>query len=370
MREMQIDQVPNLHIFGRAGKIRCPLNLFWTGSGIEMNVRAGELWIETIADYGLYEPWFCVLVDDVPVMRQMALRGQHWVPILRTAEGTEELHNVKIIREVQAMHGDPQSFLQLNAVRTDGEFCPLSAKAGRIEFIGDSITAGEGTVGTKGEMNWSSMVFSSVRTYAYQTAHMLHADFRILAQSGWGILSDWEGDPACSLPRYYTKVCGVLCGEENRQRGALTENDFASWQPNVVVINLGTNDRGAFDQPPKFRDASGVLFDQKLCADGSMDKACVRRLQHAVVDFLYQLRQCNPGACLMWAYGMLGADLADTLRQAIEAYRAKSGDSNVKFVLLPQATEETIGSRGHPGSENHRQAAEVLAPKIIPYLNK
>lgn len=45
------------------------------------------------------------------------------------------------------MNADPESVLQINAIETDGEFLPVPERNLKIEFIGDSITSGEGDIG-------------------------------------------------------------------------------------------------------------------------------------------------------------------------------------------------------------------------------
>ena len=50
-----MDEVKQLKIFGRTNEEINPLVLFWTGSGFEANIRAGELWMEVEVDYDLYE---------------------------------------------------------------------------------------------------------------------------------------------------------------------------------------------------------------------------------------------------------------------------------------------------------------------------
>lgn len=345
MKEYRLSEVEHVKINGRTTDCLEPLTLFWTASGFEVNAKGSELWVEVEAGFDLYEPWFSFLINGAYVSKQMAVKGRSRICLFRGMNPAEVKH-VKFVRDIQAMHGDPESYLQVHGFLFDGEFLPVSEKSCRIEFIGDSITSGEGTYGARCEMDWVSMFFSGVNNYAAYTAEALNADFRILSQSGWGVLCSWDGRKEYSIPRYYEKVCGLLTGEHNRELGAYAEYDFTKWQPDVVVVNLGTNDASALSR-------AELSFSED-------------DFEEAAVGFLKKLRRCNPKAQIVWAYGMLGYEMNAPICRAIDTYRIGTGDEKVHFLGLPAATQKTIGSREHPGRENHKIAAEVLAE----YLRK
>ena len=73
----------------------------------------------------------------------------------------------------------------------------------------------------------------------------LSAEYRVVSQSGWGIVTGWDGIVENKIPPYYKQVCGLLTGERNASLGALEDYDFKAWQPDAVIINLGTNDATA-----------------------------------------------------------------------------------------------------------------------------
>ena len=367
MKDYKLDEIRYLRVYGRNDGTLSPCTLFWTGSGIEMNVKAKELWIEVEADYSDYEPWISIAVDGAVVARQMLVKGRYWIPVLRMMD-RDTMRNVRILREVQAMSGDADCMLRIHGVRIDGEFVPLEEKAGKIEFIGDSLTSGEGTIGAVGELNWNSMVFSAVNGYAVQTADALNLDFHVISQSGWGVLSSWDGDPSCSLPQYYEQVCGLLKGERNKQLGADQPYDFAGWLPEVVVIALGTNDASAFEQPAQYTDGTtGELFDQKKNADGTFEEASKQRLMDDMEAFLVKIRKNNPKAQMIWIYNMMVSDVNEVVTDVVEAYKEKTGDTRVSALKLPIVTQETTGSREHPGVEAHKQYAKVLVKELEQY---
>ena len=365
MKEYKISEINEIHIYGRTGSIKQPLPLFWSASGIEMNVQASEMWLEVESDYETMEPWIAVLLDSAMISRQMVQKGRYWIPLFRGLD-KETKRKVRVVREVQAMSDDADCCLKLHAIRIDGEFCPIDEKKMKIEIIGDSNTCGEGIVGAKGEMCWSSMVFGASSNYATMVAEALKADYRIVSQSGWGVLCSWDGDPARNIPAYYEKVCGLTVKGENAKCGAGEDYNFASWKPDYVFINLGTNDASAFSQPSVYNDVNGVLFDQRIEEDGSFEKASLQRFKYAVADFIKKVRKCNPDAYIIWGYGMLGLALRDAIVEVINSYKKESGDDRIEFMELTPSNEETVGSREHPGILCHKQAAK----KIIERLNR
>lgn len=362
MKRWTISQVPHL-VHGRTNGETDPLTLFWTASGLEVNVRGGELWVELSADWSMYEPWYSFVVNGEFLSRRMAEKGTHRVCVFR-GMNPETVKNVRIVKDTQAMSGDPESLLQICALETDGGFEPVEPRALKLEFIGDSITSGEGSIGAKAEEDWVSMFFCAENNYAVMTAQAVGADVRILSQSGWGVGCAWDNNPHNALPPVYEQVCGLLTGARNEALGAHKPNDFAAWQPDYIFINLGTNDCGAFDQPAWRDPQTGESFENRRAADGSFCAEDIARLQRKAKDFLYTLRRCNPKAELVWIYGMLGLDLAPALQGAVEAYRAESGDAHAAFLALTDDIENR-GCRNHPGVGAHRTAAAELTA----YLN-
>ncbi|WP_150267415.1 SGNH/GDSL hydrolase family protein [Paenibacillus tepidiphilus] len=353
----------NLKVHGRTTASRSPLTLFWTGSALEMNVTGSELWIEIEADYDLYEPWISVLVNAVPVSRQMLPAGRYWICVFR-GMNPDVPKNIRIVKDVQPMSADPVCSLQIHAVKSDGEFLPVTDKPCKIEFIGDSITSGEGAIGASVEEDWIPMWFSAIHNYTAMTAEALNADYRVISQSGWGVLTSWDNNPHGNIPEGYGKVCGLLTGEKHKALGAHEENDFDAWQPDVVVVNLGTNDGGAFYSPAWKDEITGETHKQRLNEDGSFHPADLAAFEAAAVRFLHQLRQYNSRAQIIWAYGMLGLPMMPAIYRAVDAYIRESGDKKVTVFQLPNMTADTAGARSHPGVRAHRKTADELAEYI------
>lgn len=346
-----LSDIRHTKVHGRTTGRLDPLTLFWTGSGIELNARGSELWLEVEAAYEHYEPWIAIVINGVPVSRLMLTAGRYWLCVFR-GMNQEVVKNVRIVKETQAMSGDPRCVLHCHAMKFDGEFVPVPDRPFKIEFIGDSITSGEGAIGAKTEEDWIPMWFSAVDNYSALTAQALNAEYRVVSQSGWGVRTSWDNNPSYNIPDYYEQVCGLLSGETNAALGAFEPHDFDSWQPDIVVVNLGTNDGSASRNE-----------------DGTYNRERVSAFERSAERFLHKLRGHNKHAYIVWAYGMLGTPVLPAIRRAVMAYSNKSGDRKVTVLELPDMTPETVGARSHPGKIAHERAAAILANNLRAILD-
>ena len=233
------------------------------------------------------------------------------------------IKNIRIVKDVQAMSGDPACFMQIHAVKVDGEFSPVEEKPYKFEFIGDSITSGEGAIGAKAEEDWVPMWLSALNNYSTMTAEAMNAEYRIISQSGFGLLTGWDNNPHANIPEYYEKVCGLLTGTKNEDLGAFKENDFTSWQPDVVIVNLGSNDSVAFNLPEWKDEVTGEISKLKLNSDGTFNEEDLESFEKAAVHFLVKLRKYNKSAHIIWAYGMVGMPMMPSIYCAVDAYTKK-----------------------------------------------
>lgn len=358
-----VSQLPLVRVLGRHAPAGDALTLFYTASGIECICTGSELWLELNADYALYEPWISVELNGAWISRFPVTAGRSEVCVFRgMTPGTPK--HVRVFKDVQAMHDDSRHLLQITALHwEDGEFLPLPAPHLRLEFVGDSITSGEGAIGARQEEDWIPAFFSAMNHYARMTADALGAEYRLVSQSGWGILSGWDNNPHRRVLPYYETVCGLAEGERNADLGAQHPNDFAAWPADAVIVNLGTNDAGASHNPPWTDPDTGAVWAQDTSPENRA------RLEQAVVDGLKLLRRCNPQALLVWVYGMLGDELRPSMEKAVERYCRESGDDRAFFLPLPDTTPETVGARQHPGVASHRKAAGVLTEFLHQHLN-
>lgn len=354
-----LKEVGDYKIHGRTDEEQYPLPLFFQGSGIEVNVTGTELWIDIDVDFDVHEPWIWTALNGAFMSRQMLMSGTYSLCLFR-GMSSDTVKNVRFFRELQVMSEDKAHRLLIKGFRTDGSFCAVSNRRFKLEFIGDSITSGEGTYGAKDDMDWLAMYMSVSRNYVRMVSDALDAEYRLVSQGGWGVLCGWDNDPRHNIPSRYERICGLAEGEMNEKLGAAKPYDFQSWKPDAIIVNLGTNDASSFQQPEWTDSITGQTFWQRRESDGTYKREDIARFQQAVTDFLSMIRRNNPTSHIVWTYGMLGYDLTFAITEAMNIYQKATGDANIAFLQLPNTTDETIGSHAHPGEKSHARAAKIM----------
>ena len=357
-----------IKIMGRVAASDDGVDFFWSTSGFEINADGSELWAQIESDYNTFEIWISVWLDGVQTARLMLNKGLNDICLFRNLNG-QKVKNVRVYKETQAMGDDGAHRFLLKSLKTDGNLLPVPPQPLKIEFIGDSITSGEGVNGAASEIDWASIFFSATKTWAFNVAQALGADFNVISQSGWGVVCGYDGDFEKSIPKHYDQVCSIIkddsqdhngadCSQDHNcgggeQKGLTNQNmrarlanqkwDFGRFEPDYVMVNLGTNDQGPCQS------------DQKIAA----------LFEPAVIDFLTKIRARNSKAQIVWCYGMMGRSLASSLERAVGAYKAQSGDERVQFVLLPEIDMTKTAALNHPSAAQQAAAAEYLLTKVI-----
>ena len=373
LKTYTLDQIPYKRILGRnvkdAGTTSAPLALFWGASGLELSFKSTEIWINFSSNYTTHESWVAIEINGAPISRFSVPKESTWYCVSRQLD-IEKQNTITIYKDTQAMSGDDLHLLFINsvAISVNGEFLPLEKKSLKIEIVGDSITSGEGLAGDIDEWDWIPQWFCASKTYAVQTAKNLNAELSVVSQCGWGVCWAWDGNLNNKIPPHYENVCSLLYGDYQKSFGAKDNYEFNGGY-DFVVVNLGTNDNGAFFQKA-WKDEDGVEHELKRDENGKADKEGGEKFANGVYDFLKVIRKNNPEAKIIWMHGMININsIYDYLVEAVEKYQKETSDKNVYILKvddmnLVETLPEDKGSRGHPGPTTHKKAAEKLTKFI------
>ena len=357
MKTYPIRELPQVRLSGRFDPEQDGFPMMWTGACATMRVMSSTLEVQITCDYDMYKPYISFEVDGLRAQFFAPLKGTHWYNVYLSMD-PQKKHEVRIIKETQAFSADPKSCVTLHALRTDGAFEPLPAPRLKLEFIGDSITSGEGMRGPKDFLEWVPMMFSASSNYTRYAADALHADVQVVSQSGWGVVSSWDNVPANNLPDVYDFVCRPMAMDGRPNSGAEKPYDF-SFHPDWVIVNLGANDLGAMNHEAWTNPVTGESFRQ------SDDDASRQRFDDSYVAFLHKLHVRNPQAHILCLFGVIGDETFEKRVQRV-VERAAAEGIPVQMISLEDMSKLRggIGSREHPGEASHRRMAQAVVRAI------
>ena len=150
------------------------------------------------------------------------------------------------------------------------------------------------------------------------------------------------------------------------------QNDFESYKPDIIVVHLGNNDVFAMKEDSYIDPQTGHEYRMNADADGRVSMESAKDVTEAVCNFLKVLRKCNPGAKLIWIYGMFGTELEEAIEKGVDKFNSEEaiicGAINMKqkadYIRIPFANASDYGSNNHPGQKAHLKLGEFLAGKL------
>jgi lysophospholipase L1-like esterase len=221
----------------------------------------------------------------------------------------------------------------------------------KLEVLGDSISAGYGNEGMGGT---TPATQNGYLAYGPQLARLLDAEWSVVAHSGQGV---------------YRNLCEALPPTQRHMPGEflLTQHpavpgptwDFNAWQPDVLVVALGTNDFS--DYPP-----------------GTCQPPDVAAFAAAYTALLGSARERYPTAEIFALGTFLAAagNAFGTANQKICEVVTALGDAHVHCIDPATGPEgawlvgpdDYIGDWTHPTVAAHTKLAQQLAGVIRPVM--
>jgi lysophospholipase L1-like esterase len=304
----------------------CP-RFAWSGTGFAARFSGTALAAE------LRNVGACTFKTVVDGIAQPAFSVGAGVGACALASGLPSgVHVVEVYRQTEASQGLSQL---LGLTVGDGALIdPPPGPRRLIEIVGDSISCGYGNLGTLADTDGFATE-SHWDAYPSVLARALGAEVSTIAVSGRGVIRNYAGDTADTMPMIYPRV--LASAPEPRWTFTI--------QPQAVVINLGTNDvsDGKGDPGPAFKDAYLTLLES--------------------------IRARYPDAYILCTIGPLtsaaeAAIIQDHLRGVVAA-RAAAGDRRVERVdrIAPQ-TADDFGCSYHPNVAAHAVVAGRLADQL------
>ncbi|MBQ8656822.1 MAG: lipase [Prevotella sp.] len=297
------------------------INARFTGTSLKMMAKPRSGYF--MAQIDRAEPFKVAFMgerDSVVTLATALPQGQHEVQLMYVIEGYE-------------LKPDFRGFV----LDRDAQLLPPPALSERtIEFIGNSITCGYGNESTEKTDPFEYETENHYFTYAQLTTRALNARAHVVARSGIGVYRSYDGPKTGTPENVMTTEYEYTNLYDRSERW-----DFSRYQPQLVCINLGTNDLST-------NNYDSALFKQ------------------AYKRFLAQVRSHNPQAKIVCLCGSMltGRELLIAkmmINEAISEVR-REGDAEVYFFEF--SVEKSYGASWHPSYEQHH----VMADELTPYL--
>lgn len=298
----------------------------WSGSNVELNFYGTEASV-TIKSTG--ENWFQAIVDG-NVLSPFMVNSTSTINLVNGLPNGN--HKLVLWKRTEASQGEVQ-FLGFNFGQ--GKLlAPPAPLERKIEFIGDSITCAYGNEGTSRYQNFTPKNENSYLSYAAITARSLNASANIIAWSGIGLTMNYGGAGGPLIQDRYPLTLP--------QSGV--QWDFKSYIPQVVVINLGTN------------DFSTITPDKTKFITNYNNLVAKVRTNYPDAHIF-----CTVGP-MLWGTGL--ESCRSYVTEVVNGFKSK-GDLKVHFVEYPGQSESNgYGEDWHPSLITHQLMADQLTSEI------
>jgi len=302
----------------------------WPGSAVELRFQGTDL-NARLKELG--NDRYQIVVDGHVTQTLTPDNGEG---LYRLASGLAPgPHTIEVFKRTEAFVGTTQ--FEAFQLAKAGRLLALPPRpTRRMEVIGDSISCGYGDAGKDQNEHFSPATENAYLSYGAVAARRLGAEYACIAWSGRKMWPDY------TIPEIYDRTLPL---------DPSSRWDFKNWVPDVVVINLATND-----------------FNK-----GAPDQA---KWTGAYEAFIAHLRQVYPKAEIYCASGSMMSDawppgqkalstLQSYLAQIVDD-RRKAGDAHVQTIAFaPQdAAKNGLGADYHPSVKTHQVMAQTLADTL------
>ncbi|WP_111978186.1 SGNH/GDSL hydrolase family protein [Algibacillus agarilyticus] len=311
--------------------------LSWPGSSIKATFTGDELVI--IFDDQLGKNYYNVILngdDQFPTVLELK-KGRHEYDLSYLLTNTaSKVNELEIFKRTEGHEGGTH-FLGLKLADKANLLAKPKALKRRIAFFGDSITSGMGNEAPDNAKDNIGADKNHYWSYAPITARHLNAEFHTISSSGIGFMVSWFDHV---MPQVYDQISGV--GDND------TVWDFAQWQPDVVVINLGQNDSWLIDN------------EKRLQPEPSP-----KDITAAYKRFVLRLMTHYPNARFVSVLGSMDATHSKRahwpryIQTALNEINAENPTANIELIQF-----DFTGYRAHPRVKQHINNAKKLIAHI------
>lgn len=314
-----------------------------SGSGIEFDCEGVSADIQLIDERAgstpsNHRPRVAVYVNGYLVFDQSLSNRETHVEIdLKSCGGRAVVRVVKLSESMFSYFG-------IGAITIVGKrpAVPTAPKQLKLEFIGDSITCGFGIDEPDSIRSFSTQTENFSKTYAYLTALAFDAEYSAVSYSGYGVYSGYTEGARNTSDVIFGRYENAIDNKSFTSSYSSSQWSFDSYRPNLVVINLGTN-------------------DASYCGSQTAKAGFVEEYKRLIS----LVREKNPDAFILCVLGDMNNSMYPYIEQAVSEYRLETGETKIDNTTIGFNMGQTdIVISGHPGALANQSAAEDLIAKI------
>ncbi|NQX00786.1 SGNH/GDSL hydrolase family protein [bacterium] len=331
-----VDQIPannsNIEYAGRID-FTDPLAPRFSFSGVSLRARFQGTAVSANLQNDGTSNIYNVIIDGTVTGRIALSDGEQTVAL---ASGLPDAtHEIEIYKLTESTYGKTR--FRGFVVDAGKTLVPLTTPRSRvIAFVGDSITCGSGIEGTS-DSNQSHTNQNHYLSYAAITSRNFNARHIVAARSGVGLYANYSANPTG------LESPGNMKNKYARMHWSdAAPLDGFSPVPDLVCVNLGTNDFGV-----------------------GVDEAAFEQAYHDFIDIIHAK---NPGVDIVCLIGpMLTGYNLNQIRPIVQRVATtKNAENNGRVFCfeMSQQGEFGTGSQNHPNVPQHAKNAAELSTFI------
>jgi lysophospholipase L1-like esterase len=288
--------------------------------------------------------YFNVILDDGPPSLLKLDPSQEVYPLASGLKDT--IHTIELHKRTEAFVG-LVAFKGFQVMPGKTLVTPEPLPARKIEFIGDSQTCGYGIESseTPPKSGFTAINENHYKAWGAITARNLKAQYSCVAYSGRGLYRNFSGTTTGTVPLMYDEV--------------IPEDESVKWNPknympDVIVINLGTNDFSAEINNPDFKIVQDTFVNTY---SAFLTKLRTYYPQAKII--------CTTGVMMSDGYPAGGRNLTRIQQYVGElvASKNKAGDANI-FYYKMASQSAPFGEDYHPSASTNIKMATGLTAYI------
>lgn len=303
--------------------------LYWSGTSIKINFE-GES-IQALLKDNNGDNYYNIIVDNDSLFLLRPDTIQRYYTL--ASHLSKGKHSVEIFKRNEWSSGKT-AFYGFH-IKGKAKILPKSIeKKRKIEFYGNSITAGYAIEDFSGKDSPDSTFTNNYVTYAAILARHFEAEYQCICKGGIGITISWW---PLTMPEMYDRLIPT---------DSTSKWDFSLYTPDVVVINLMQNDSWLVNLP--HRTEYKVKFGNNPPSD--------EYIINAYQQFVANIRKHYPKANIICTLGSMdaareGSKWIDYIKIAV----ANINDEKIYTHFMPY-----IEASAHPSIKDHEEMANSL----------